>query len=837
MKELFRRIRYRLNRRRREAELEADMAFHREMMARGGRRNFGSMLRLSEQAREAWGWMWIDRLGQDLRYGLRVMARSPGFTLTAVLVLAIGIGVNVSAFSLFDMLALKPLPVRDPRSLIRLERRSPNAYTSEMAYPSFLFYSDHAKTLSAAMAVLGVPPMQIDDDIARTSSSFVTANYFAQLGTPAAYGRMLDPAVDDKPGAPPVMVISYGLWQRRFAADPAVIGRVIHLNRKPVTIIGVTPDALATLGGQHPDLWLPIVQQPYFVDGSKVLKDFDDSSVRMWGRLASGVTAKAAKRELRSLTNELRRQHPTAVWDNEFIQSSPGGHLQVMQPEMYQVAAIVSVLTLLILAVACGNLGALLLARAVQREHEMGIRLAIGASPTRIFRQLCTESLLLATLGAVAGLVLGCAALRIALTELDAPKWLSAVPDARVLLFTAVMSLLSVIFFGFTPALQIARQRQHKTTARQILVAAQVAGSCVLLIVAGLLVRAAHHALFSNPGFGYERLISIDAQLAQHGYSAGAAQAYLDRMTTRLLALPGVRSVSLVRLPPLGHTVSRETREIGRHNVTVYPNWVTPGFFETMQIPMLLGRPFYPGEKQAVIVSESFARQQWPGGNPLGKLVGDGALKDTVVGVVGDAHLNALSDDDATEQYWPAAQQDMPSMVLMVRMAGAVESLPKAARAISEGLDPKLFPEIRQIRLLYRDNIWRVEQVAGVVTLIGLVALMLAGVGLIGLVSFTVRQKTKEIAVRLALGSSHTKVLKTILQQLFWPAAIGLFVGAGSAAAASKILRRALYGVSNLDPIGYLGAIGVLLAMLIVAALLPARRALQVNVAKALHYE
>ncbi len=837
MRELFRRIRYRLSRRRREAELAADMEFHREMMARAGRHNFGNMLNLREQAREAWGWIWLDRLAQDLRYGLRVMARSPGFALMAVLVLAIGIGVNVSAFSLFDMLALRPLPVPDPQSLVRLERRSPTAYTSEMAYPSFLFYREHATTLSAAIAVLGVPPMQIDDDLERTSASFVTANYFSELGARAAWGRMLDPAADGTPGEPPVMVISYGLWQRRFAADPDVVGRIVRLNGKSVTIVGITPYALATLGGQHPDIWLPVAQQPYFVAGSNVLNDFNDSSVRMWGRIARGVTLKAAAQQLQALTNELRRRHPAAVWDKEFIQISPGGHLQVMQPEMYHVAALVGVLTLLILAVACGNLGALLLARAVQREHEIGIRLAIGASRGRIFRQLCTESLLLAALGSAAGLALGCAVLRIALNQLDAPKWLTPAPDTWTLLFTVALTFLSVLFFGLTPALQIARQRQHKTTARQILVTAQLAASCVLLIVAGLLVRAAHHALESNPGFGYERLVSVDPQLGQHGYSAGAAKAYLDQMETRLLAVPGVRSVSLVLLPPLGHTVSRNRREVDGRTLMMYPNWVTPGFFRTMQIPILMGRTFYPGEKHAVIVSNSFARKQWPGQNPLGKSVGDGASKDTVVGVVGDAHLNALSDDDAVEQYWPAAREQMPGMVVMVRTAGGANRLPIIAKSISENLDPKLFPEIRQIRLLYRNNVLLVEQAATVVTLIGLVAVMLAGVGVFGLVSFTVRQKTREIAICIALGASRAKVLKMILSQFSWPVAVGLSVGTGFAAGTSGILRRALYGISNLDPIGYSAAIAALLAILVIAALLPARRALRVNVSRALHYE
>jgi predicted permease len=837
MREFFRRFRYRLNRRQWEAELEGDMEFHREMAAGAGRRNFGNVTQLREQAREAWGWTWIDRLGQDLHYGLRIMARSPGFTITAVLVLAIGIGINVAAFNLFDMVALKSLPVRDPENLVRLERRSPNAYTSEMAYPSFLFYREHAKTLSAAIAVLGIPPMQIDDDLVGASSSFVTSNYFTQLGTRAAYGRIFDPAVEDAPGAQPCVVISNGLWQRRFAGDPTVIGRTIRLNKKPVTIIGVTPYALATLGGQNPDIWLPMPQQPYFVDKSKVLTDFNDSSVRMWGRLASGVSAKTSEQELRSLTNELRKQHPSTVWDKEFIQSSPGGHLQVMQPEMYQVAAMVAVLTLLILAVACGNLGALLLARAVQREREMGIRLAIGAGRWRIFRQLCTESLLLAGLAAIAGLALGGAVIQIALRLFDAPKWLSAAPDARVLLFTVGMTFLSAIFFGLAPALQVARQRQHKTTVRQILVAAQVAGSCVLLIVAGLLVRAAHHALYTDPGFGYERLVSVDAQLAQHGYSAGAAKAYLDQMQTRLLAVPGVRSVSLVLLPPLGHAVSREDREIDGRTMTVYPNWVAPGFFQTMQIPMLLGRTFSPGDKNVVIVSQSFARAQWPGQNPLGKRVGDDKQKDTVIGMAGDAHLNALNDDDATEQYWPVSPDQMPGMVLMVRMAGAVESLPIAAKSISDSIDPKLFPEIRQIKALYRENVLGVERLAGVLTLIGLVAVTLAGVGVLGLVGFTVGQRTKEIGIRTALGARRGHLLKVVLEQFFWPALSGLLIGTGCAAAASQILRRALYGISNLDPLGYGGAIGMLLLILAIAALLPARHALRINLAKALHYE
>jgi len=839
MGELFRRIQYLLNRRRLDRELENDMEFHREMAAREGRNNFGNTLRMREQSREAWGWTWLDRLIQDLRYAVRILARSPGFTFVAVLVLAIGIGVNVAAFTVFNAVALKLLPVRDPGSLVRLERRSPTAYTDGAPYTSLLFYQKNAKTLSAVMGVMGVPPMQVDDDIEHAKASFVTPNYFTELGTRAALGRLFDPMREGDPNTAPSVVISYGFWQRRFGGDASVVGRTVHIDGKPATILGVLPYAFASLGGQGPDIWLPILQEPYFVAGSHTLTDPGDSAVRLWGRLAPGVSAKTSAQELRTLTDELRRQHPHDIWDKEYISISPGGHMQVMQPEMYEVVAMVAVLTLLILAVACANLGGLMLARAVTREREIGIRVAIGANRARIFRQLCTESLLLAILGAVTGLALGCTAIQIALTKLDAPnKWASAVPDWRVLLFTVAVMFAAAIFFGLMPALQIARQRQHKTIARQILVGAQVGASCVLLIVAGLLVRATQHALYTDPGFGYQRMLSIDPYLGRHGYSAPAAQAFFDQMQARLRATPGVLSVALVKLPPLGHEVDRETTEIAGHKVFIYPNWVEPGFFETMNIPILLGRTFYPREKNAVIVSQSFARQQWPNQNPIGQRLGDdAATKSTVVGVVGDAHINALSDDDATEQYWSAQLDDMPDMVVIARTAGATDSLPPIAKSISENLDPKIFPEIRSLKLLYHDNVSGIEKAAMAVSFIGLVAVLVAGIGIIGLVAFTVSQRTKEIAIRIALGAKRAQVLAAVLRQFTWPVAIGLVSGAGIAAAASRILRRALYGISNFDPAGYALAIAVLVAIIGLAALLPARRALRLDLAKTLHYE
>ena len=837
MRELFRRLYYLIHRRRLAAELESDMAFHREMAERAGHSNFGNTLRMREQAYEAWGWTWLDRLMQDLRFGMRILGRSPGFTLVAVLVLAIGVGVNVSAFSLFNMVALKPLPVADADRLVCLERRSPDQYTSEMSYPSFLFYQSNAHTLSAAMAVLGVPPMEIDTDEQLTSASFVTPNYFLELGTRPAWGRLLDAATDGSPKDAPAVVLSYGLWQRRFGSDLNVVGRVIHLNGKPVTIVGVTPFAFASLGGQSPDLWLPIAQQPYLIERSSILQEWTNGSVRMWGKLAPGVSATAAVQELLALTNELRHEHPEAAWDKEGIQVSPGGHLDVLQPQMVRIAEMVGTLAFLILVVACANVGGLMAARAVTRQHEIGIRIAIGARRWRIFRQLCTESLVLGVMGSVAGLGLSWAVLTIVLVKSDAPKWLSARPDWRVLLFAVALTVVATLFFGLMPALQIAQQRQQKTLARQILVTAQIAASSVLLIVAALLVHAAQHALYTDPGFGYEQIVSIDPQLSHHGYRAAEARTYLDQMGSRLRALPGVRAVSLVQLPPLGHVVSNWTTEISGKKVTVYPNWVAPDFFQTLGIALRLGRTFQPGEKHAVIVSESLARQQWPGKNPLGQTVGEGANRDVVVGVVADAHINALNDDDALEQYWAAQPENLPNMVVVVRAAGEPGSIGPEVRAITTSLDASVFPEIRQIKALYRENQKMIEDVAGIVSLVGLVALSLAAISLFGLVAFVVTQRTKEIAIRIALGGRPLAVLSAVLRQFRWPLLVGMVMGAGLAAFGSSLLRVMLYGVNNLDPVSYVAALGLLVLIALASMILPAVRALRLDLAAILHYE
>jgi hypothetical protein len=298
-----------------------------------------------------------------------------------------------------------------------------------------------------------------------------------------------------------------------------------------------------------------------------------------------------------------------------------------------------------------------------------------------------------------------------------------------------------------------------------------------------------------------------------------------------------MRSVALVRLPPMGHIISREDRELNGRKASIYPNWVSPSYFDAMQIPVLTGRVFTPGEMHVVLVNRTFARLAWPNENPVGKTIPGDDSKDVVIGVVGDAHVNALNDDDAYEAYYPAQPDNMPGMTIIARTQGQPGSVLTAARSISEGLDPKLHPEMNQLKQLYRKITTQIELIAGIVSLIGFVAVALAGVGILGVVGFSISQRTKEIAIRLALGAPKARLYTALLRQFVWPIASGLVFGTVLALFASRFLRIFLFGVSNLDPAGYIAGIGVLLGVVVCAGILPARKAMRLNVARALHYE
>lgn len=845
MTNLFRRLRYLLSRGRFDQELADDLEFHREMAARAGHAPIRDSVRVREDARAAWGWTWIDRLAQDLRYATRMLWRSPGFTLTAIVMLAIGIGANVAAFGFLNLIVLRQLPIHDPDTLLRFERRSPEQFATDLPYGEMAFFQAHSTTLSAVLASTG-SRLTLKGADKPISVHFVSGNFFSELGAHALLGRTLEPGRDDGPDAEPVVVASHGFWLRHFGANPGVIGTTVYLNGKPATLVGVGARDFSGLSLGGTDLWTPLQGQPYFVEGSQLLTSLsvDAGGVKMWGRMRPGVTPAVAEAELAALAAQLRKQHPDDIWKGETLPSEPGGYAKLGggsgrgsgapgPDNVLPVVGLVGALVLLILAVACANLGGLLLARGVARERELTIRAAVGAGRARLVRQLFTESLLLALLGAAAGMGLAFLLLRGVMVATDAPAWLDPTPDWRVFGFAMGLGVFAAMVFGLAPAWQIVRQRHRAGFLRQCLIGAQVAASCVLLVVAGLLVRALDRALSAHPGFDYQHVIAVDPDLAAHGYGPGSAQAYLDTLLARLAALPGVESVALATTPPLGGRTSIIRPESAKRTVDIHVNRVDPNFLATMTIPLLRGRNLQIGDTNAVVVSESMALGQWPGDDPVGKVFGE----HTVVGVAGNARWVAPQDPDAVEVYFLATAGDTASLVALVRTSGAAEAVAPVVAAAARAIDPKIFPDVRMLKTAYAGKLREAEIGAASVAVLGVCALLLACLGIVGLVAYSVSQRTKEIGIRMALGASGSHVLTVVLAQLSRPVVAGLLIGVAGAAALSQVLRRQLYGLSHLDPVAYAAAITVFVLAAVLTALVPARRALRVDPLKALRYE
>ena len=833
-----------------ERELDAELRFHFESQVadkiqsgmseaearRSARLEFGGLDQIKQDCRDTRGTLWAASIAQDLRFGARILAKSPAFSAIAILVLALGIGVSTLSFSLYNLIALQSIPVHDPATIVRIERRSPENAAPGVPYASVAYYREHAKSLSSVITTMTATPMALGQDEKRVAPEFISANYFAELGAPAVAGRLFDPALEDSSGAPPVAVLSYRLWQTRFMGDPSVVGKNIVLDGRSATVIGVVSSQFANLGTADPDVFLPLAQHSYFVQGSLPLSDPDfDGMIFLWGRLAPGVSLNQAEQELVALTNRLREASPALVWDHERIVVTPGAHFFTLD-DSGPVLVLVVLLVALILTVACANLGGLLLARGVTRQREILLRFDLGASKWRVFRQLVTENLLLGFLGAIAALPLSYAVLRVALLHAGAPAWMSPVPDWRVVVFTLAVGLFAAVLFGLLPTLRLVRRKNERTLWNQFVVSVQVAASCVLMILAGLLVRATLHILHTDPGFGYEQVLSVDPELHDHGYTASAAQSYLDPLQSRLRLVPGVTSVSLAVSPPL---ITEDVRitgiQVDGHRVLIYPNWVSADFFQTMGIPLLRGRYLKPGDTHVVVVSESLARKRWPNEDPIGKPWKTG--KDIVVGVVGNTRAMELNNTDATEIYFPLTAERLPEVSVLVKTAGESNTVATTIKATSVAIAPGLFPSITPLKAGFRKNLSQVEQVATIVSLLGGVAIFLAVVGLLGLVTYAVSRRTREIAIRLAVGAKRTEICMAVLRQFIWPVCGGLAAGVALTAALSQVLRRGLYGISGRDPISYLAAAALLVVILLIAAFFPMRRAFHLDIARILHSE
>ncbi len=821
MGELWRRIWYFLNRSRFERELREEMAAHREMKGSAGPR-FGNELRLREEAADAWGWTWLEHTQQDVRFGLRLLRRSPAFSLTAVVVLALGIGVNLAAFQVFDAVALSSLPVPSPETLVKLTRRHPGGSATSFSYPAFAFYRERSRALASTFAIV-YGSVDIGD-VSSAGAAFVSTDYFTDLGARPLAGRLFDPG-DARRDAPPVILLAERFWRARLGADAAIVGKTIAINGQPFTVIGVVP---ATFTGFDSGVaWMPVTQHPLAFRGSTLLEDWSaGGAVRFYARLHAGEGKRAAEAELAALARALHQQRPTDSPDDEWIELHDAGRYLELDLANSTALALVASLILLVLATACTNLGVLVLARTFGRDREFALRVSVGASRGRIVRQLLTENLLLGIAGAAVGCLVASFATSGFAVATDMPTGIAPQFTLRAAAVAAALAIVSSFVFGFTPALQAFRTKATRPRMRGALVALQVAAAGVLLIVSALLVRGVTRVVRMPLGFDYQHTLVADPDLAAHGATPVDAESYWRRLDDRVRQVPGVVDVAITSLPPFGQRVA-----INKERTVFYS--VTPSYFGTLQIPLQRGRVFREGEKNVVLVSETLARRRWGGADPLGQSYDDA----TVIGVVGDARTVRLGEGGATECYRPIVTADTPNAVMVVRVAGfprdAAGTIAALARAEGTGLTPAVRPLVNA----FEDMLGPSRQVAIIASTLGVCALLLSVTGLGGFIAYTVSQRTHEIGVRVALGARPAQVVGAIVRQFSKPVIGGAIAGCVLAAGAGKILSRELFGVSQFDPLSHGGALLLFALVTAVAGAPSIRRALHVDPITTLRHE
>ncbi len=825
--ELWRRLTYWIHRNRIQRELEEEMAAHREMMGVERARSFGSTLKLREESNEAWGFGWWDRLLQDLRYGLRMMRKAPGFSLTAVLVLALGIGVNITAFEFLNFFVLRPLPVKDPHTLVRITRKSAENTSTNVSYKEYEFIRDHNTVFSAVMG--SIDDSLLLDSGEKLTAHFVTRNFLDELGMIPAYGQSLRRDALE-PGA---VVIGYQCFQNHFGGDSSWIGRTVELNHRKATIIGVAPAGFTGLATQHIDVWAAVEDHPLYFPGSDHLTSHASQPMHLKARLSPGVSIRTAEDALRPLLQQLYEAHPQDYWKGEWAAVQPGGTRERLEGNAIPAVAIASVLVLLVLFTACANLGNLLLARGVARERELSIRGSVGASRWRLVRQLLTESLMLALLGAAAGLGFAILTMRALLIAFPAPLAFDLTPDWRILAFAGGMALLATLLFGLAPALQTTRRTHAQATRlRTILLTTQVAASCALLIVSGLLVRGLHRGLSTDPGFDYEQSLTVDPNLYAVSRKGEAARAYLDQLQSRLRQVTGVESVTLATLSPFAGRMAVLMHDIGMISF----NQVDGSYFETLRIPMLRGRTFQKGDTDVVILSERAAQRLWPNQDPIGKVFRTRNPRDqwTVIGVARNAPIVQFGNGDAMELYRPLERMQDALVIVRATRADAVLG---AVQKVSNQIDSTVVPRVALVREQFELRLRERKLSAAAVSLLGTTAMLLAIVGLAGLISFTVTQRTREIGIRLALGASRAAAMRIGFERLLLPIGVGLAIGIGGATALGTALRSQLFGLSAVDPASYAMALLSFVLLGAASSLLPLRRAARVDPAVALRHE
>jgi len=812
-------------------------------------------------------------LFQDLRYGLRLFFKSPGFTAVAVLSLALGIGANTAIFSLMDKVILRPLPVAEPERLVTVFTQRPRGLNSGFSYPVYTDYRDHNQVFSGMLA-FSPTAFSLNDgkQTERVNGVLVSGNYFSVLGVSPALGRAFLPEEDKTPGTHPVVVLSYGLWQRRFGADPTLIGKTISLNGLGYTVVGVAPaEFTGLMRGSAPALYVPMMMQPQVQPASEreTLTSRTVNWLFMMGRLRPGVSREPANAAMAALANRLAETYPDTTEKQIVLLEGRKGY-DFFTRDLSVPLKLLLVVTALVLLIACANVANLLLGRAARRRREMAVRLAVGARRPRLIRQLLTEGVLLSAASGALGLLV--AVWLIDLLVAFRPPNLAAIEahlDRRVLGFTLLVSLLTSLVFGLAPALQATKtdlvtalkgetltlgRGTRRLGLRNLLVVTQVALSLAVLISAGLCVRSLQRLQSIDAGFDPAKILVASVDLALNGYTEVSGRQFYGQLVGRAATLPGVESVSLARIAPLLGGGMRRSLNVEGYQpapgeiINFNYNVVTPKYFQTLGIPLLQGRDFAPQDTptapKVVIINEAVAHRFWPGQNPLGHhlIFGVGQNRPgqliEIIGVAKDAKYRSLTEDTLLTMYLPLAQNYYLDMTLHVRSASDPNQLVAALRREVRALDPQLpIFGVRTIEEQKNVSLYTSRMAAWLLALFGLLALLLAAMGIYSVMAYAVSHRTREIGIRMALGAQAGNVLRLVLGEGILLVAIGVVLGLGGAMAATRLISSFLYGVSATDPTIFALIPLLLMSVALLACYLPARRALKVDPMVALRYE
>lgn len=807
---------------------------------------------------------------QDVRYGFRVLFKAPGFTFIAILTLALGIGANSTIFSWINATLLNPIPgMSHATEVVAIVNGGPGQARS-LSYPDFkdLRNGNHSFSDMTAFAMW---PMSLTGQgkPQRIWGTLVTANYFDVLGVRPVLGRGFLPSEDSATNGAPVAVISYRLWQDRFGGDPSIVGTSVHIDTHPFTIVGVAPPVFqGSYTGLRTELWVPVVMAPELTPASENrLDDRGSGWMQTLGRLRPGVGRLQAQAEMNALAQQIARQFPDSHKGRTQMTLYPlwrapnGGNafFSVLLPILMALAGVV-------LLLACANIANLLLTRSVSRQKEIAVRLSLGASRARLVRQLLVENLILALIGgalAVAVTVWTARSFMDLAPVSDLPVWISVRVDRTVLLATVLISILTCGLFGILPALRASALNpvsilkdesgglvgsRNKAWVSSALAVAQISLSLFLLVSAGLFIRSFRAEQRFDPGFNPRNVLLESYDLFPGGYTEPAGIAFDQQVLEKIQSLPGVRAVSIASWTPLGFSGNSdgflpEGYVAGPHEaVEAGVNIVSPGYFSVTEIPLLRGRDFSPADsaksQKVVIINQALADRYWHDQDALGKRMKIEGGWATVIGIARTSQYYDLNEKPEPFVYLPLYQFYSPTAILHVRTAGDPLASASAVTGSVHQLDADL-PVFDIATLEARTKTASfVQRMAGTfVGAFGVLAFVLAVVGIYGVIAYRTRQRTHEIGLRMALGALPRDVLRLVLRQGMRITLIGLAIGVVASLALARFMSSLLFGVSSSDPMTFISVVAVLAFVALLASYIPARRAMRLDPMVALRYE